>query len=619
MARGNLGPKLTPARIPAPTGGINTMDPGTELPPRDCLYAFNLIASEQGLRSRSGWAEWCTGLTGTIVNEVRVVMPFQGSSVGAHRLFATTDRGIYDVTSTTTSPVLVLAFASSSTISGWGVAAAVVTTGGHFLVYADEVNGLHYYSETTGAWAAYTSGSGAGQISGVDPAAIVSVTVWKNRLWLTQRDTAKAWYLDVGAIFGTATAFNFGQRFAHGGYLVGLYNWSTDGGSGLDTALVAIGAGGDVAIYLGTDPSSASTFGLKGVWFVGAVPAGRTVATDLGGDLMILSTLGAVPLSKLIIGNPVIDRTQYATGKIDTLFAQLASNSLNTRGWAMHTHPTDNAFLLLIPTTMGESTTQLAMSLVTRGWSRYRDLPLLCAAVWQGELWFGTKDGRVCRNNGVLDERLLSDPSSGTGVQWSVLTPFRGDATQKQVQSVRPIILADEASPTYAATVRYNFDTTEPDEPTPSADSSPGSWDYGLVWGTINVDAPVSSTSLSVTLGSDNDFPADDASILLNPGKATGEQIVDYDSWDGSVFTFTSTPTSNDHLIGELVYLSSPPDDDAGTWDVAIWGDDAPLASHGFRGAVGMGRDFAIALRGTALTRTVLVGIDVLYTSGGFL
>jgi hypothetical protein len=57
---------------------------------------------------------------------------------------------------------------------------------------------------------------------------------------------------------------------------------------------------------------------------------------------------------------------------------------------------------------------------------------------------------------------------------------------------------------------------------------------------------------------------------------------------------------------------------DAGVWDTALWSGEY-VASHEARGAVGMGVDMAIAARGTATSRTVLVGFDVAYTEGGFL
>jgi hypothetical protein len=56
---------------------------------------------------------------------------------------------------------------------------------------------------------------------------------------------------------------------------------------------------------------------------------------------------------------------------------------------------------------------------------------------------------------------------------------------------------------------------------------------------------------------------------------------------------------------------------DAGVWDDAEWTELA--ATQAPRGATGMGVDVAIALRGTAVSRTVVVGFDVVYTEGGVL
>jgi hypothetical protein len=57
---------------------------------------------------------------------------------------------------------------------------------------------------------------------------------------------------------------------------------------------------------------------------------------------------------------------------------------------------------------------------------------------------------------------------------------------------------------------------------------------------------------------------------------------------------------------------------DSAQWDAAIWaGDYQP--TQNVTGTVGMGVDVAIAIRGTSITRTVFVGTDVFFTTGGFL
>lgn len=617
MARKPIGTLDRPLRLAAPVGGMNSVSPGTQMPESDCIYAYNLIASDMGLVSRTGWREYVTGLTGNVDSRVRTTIPFHGSIGSANKLFAATDTGIWDVTSSTTSPSRVLAFANFGGDAGWGVAAAVVTTAGHFLLYADEVNGLHYYSESTGAWAAYATGSGTGQVTGVDPAAVVSVTVWKNRVWLTERNTAKAYYLDAGAIFGTATAFNFGGRLAHGGYLVGLFNWSTDGGSGLDTALVGIGSGGDVVIYIGTDPASAATFALKGVWFVGAIPAGRNVATDFGGDLLILSSLGLMPLARLIVGNVSTDSTQYATSKISNLFASLVAAGRQLRGWSVHTHPTDSALLIFVPVPGDTATIQLAMSTASHGWSRYRDIPMLSAAVWDGKLYFGTDDGRVCKNAGAVDSVTLADPAgSATPIQYSLLTRYQGSAANVQVQAIRPIILSGETDPLLSATAKYDWNTEEPDEPSGTTNSVSGNWDYGLVNGVVTRDAAASAVELEASRLSTNDFPAETGSVRVGEG-TIDDEVIAYSTWDGELFTLDD-PTVENHLTDETIRLVSAPDDTTGTWDNALWGG-AQRSSVRWRGACGAGKDFAIAIRGAAWSRTVLVGVDVALQAGGLL
>jgi hypothetical protein len=58
---------------------------------------------------------------------------------------------------------------------------------------------------------------------------------------------------------------------------------------------------------------------------------------------------------------------------------------------------------------------------------------------------------------------------------------------------------------------------------------------------------------------------------------------------------------------------------DVGTWDSSVWQSELGTADYRSKGSTGVGRDFAIALRGTANGRTVLVGMDVFFQVGGAL
>jgi hypothetical protein len=593
--------------IPAPIGGINTVDAGSDMPSKDCIYLYNMIAAEYGLRSRLGFAEWCTGLTGAGNNSVRTTIPFSGShkNGSTDRMFASTEAGIWDVTTPTVTPSKLVTFSTQTDDAGFGISCVASTPGGRFLLFTDEENGYYVWSESGASWthvasgvtqlwqpqtfytvgnqvvnggnvyvvASVTTGTSAssggptGTGTGItdagvvwnyvsaapthaigpsladqqagfaaNPANFAFVVVWKSRVWFVEKDTSRGWYLDVNSIFGTATSFDFGSRMRAGGPLSGLYNWSYDGGAGMDTLLVGVSTSGDIVIYQGTDPTSASTFGIVGTWSVGAVPYGRRIATDYGGDILVLSSLGVIPLSKLVIGDPIVDRTQYATAKIANLFSRLASSARTLQGWSLHIHPEDNALLICVPSANGQPTTQLAMSFATRGWSQYRDLPMLSAGSWNGKLYFGTTDGRVCQNTGYLDNVTLADPNAWSSVQWSLLTAYQNleNSRSKQVQTIRPSITSQTPNPIVSATAKYGFDLSEP--PPPAGATA------GIIPGT----------------------------------------------WDGA------------------------------TWDSTLWDGDF-VSNQPLSGGVGMGRDVAIAIRGSAISRTTLVGIDVQYTQGGLL
>lgn len=321
----------------------------------------------------------------------------------------------------------------------------------------------------------------------IDPEDFCAVTVWKSRLWFVERDSTRGWYMDVGSLYGTATSFDFGVKMRAGGSLSNLFNWSYDGGTGggLETYLVGISAAGDIVIYQGTDPSSADTFGLKGTWYCGGVPYGRRIAIDYGGDILILSLLGVVPLSKLVVGTPVEEQSQYKTRKIANLFSNLAKLYRNLQGWSIHQHPTDNALLICYPTMPGANTSQLAMSFATQGWSQYRNLPIVSGGVWAGQFYIGTADGRVCINDDYLDAVAPSTLNDATytiafvGVDWSFLTAFTngGNARQKQVAMLRPSLLSQLATPSVKVTAKYNFDTSEPSAPTGDGTGGAGTWD----------------------------------------------------------------------------------------------------------------------------------------------
>lgn len=462
--------------VPAPMGSINTIDAGGAMPAGDCILRFNMIPAEYGLRVRLGSKEWCTGLTG---GAVRCVLPFTASSPASNKVFATTSTGIWDVTSSSAAPTQVQAFGTTDATAGYGNSVVMVTAAGHFLVYCDESNGAFIYTESTGLWTALS-------VTGVTASSLVHVASFKNRLWFTEKASGRGWFLATNAIAGAATSQNFGARFKAGGELVGLYNWTYDGGAGIDDSLVAISSGGDVLVYQGTDPSSASTFGLKGVWNVGAVPAGRTIASDIGGDLLVMTRSGILPMSRLVLASTQGDQSQYATGKIANLWNKCMLTRSAYRGWQMVQSPEDATLIVIVPNGEAAASDQFVMSIHAKVWSQYRDLGMgNCAATYDGKVWYGTIDGKIRIMDGYTDGRTIADPTTTTPITYSLLTAFSnlGTPNQKRLHRVRPTFVSETAYPTYKVQARYRWSVSEADAPTAGVTGGASDWDTA-VWDT---------------------------------------------------------------------------------------------------------------------------------------
>jgi hypothetical protein len=545
-------PTIESKPIPAPMGGINAVDPLTAMPVTDARSLVNLVAKQSGLQTRTGSEEWCTGLTGASDNMVRTTMTFTGNSstkvfgCTSKGIYDVTDSstapsrlvtfgtqtgdagwGVWWVATTPAGRYLVYCdeenglYYWSESGSAWVQPVSGVTQAWAaqtaYAVGNQVVLGGNTYVCTTAGTSGTTgpTGTGTGKTDGTvvwtgsagvtanaigpsladqnlgytaNPANFVAGCNWKGRPFLVERGTSRAWYLDTNALFGTATSFDFGSRMRAGGPLRGLWNWSYDGGSGIDTLLVGISGAGDVVIYEGVNPNSANTFELKGCWSLGAVPYGRRIATDFGGELLALSMLGVVPLSKLVLGDSSLDLKQYATSKVGPLFAALAASVGSLPGWALDIHPADNALLVLVPTAAGANTTQLAMSFQTKGWSQYADLPMLSGAVLNGDFYFGSADGRVLKSTGAVDGVTLANPGAYSPIQCSGLTASQnlGNTRNKQIQMVRPVVLSGLASPYVEVVAKYGLDSTAIPQPSTPGTSGAG-WDSGLwdlaVWG----------------------------------------------------------------------------------------------------------------------------------------
>lgn len=467
-----------PTVFPAPLGGMDARVPLAVDSPNTCIWAINMVPNEYSMRVRKGWREWQEGMT----EEVRTVIPYVGRS-GTDRIFAATKDGIYECTTYAGTPSLKVAFTTKDADAGFGVYMSYVDESGDDLMfYADGSNGLFRYDPETNIWAQATGiQSRAGSFTTLDITKVVFVTVHKLRVWLIEKNANKAWYLPIRSAMGDATEYFFAQKFRAGGDLVGLYNWTIDGGQGRDDHLVAISRGGDVIPWTGEDPADTTTWTSTGTFNIGPVPYGHRVASEYGGELFVLSKYGVTTMSGLMAGMVIADPFTNVIGhKISRLLREDLKDYGNSPGWSIKFVTDIGSLLITMPKRSDGRYRQYVYNIATEGWGTWRDVPLLSGDSWQGALMIGDETGRLLRMDQNRDD-VQTDGSGGDPIEWFVLTSYnhlQAPAVFKRAKLVRCNFIA-ETEPLYKVSVHYDYTTTEP-EPASGSPTPVG----GSVWGT---------------------------------------------------------------------------------------------------------------------------------------
>lgn len=489
--------------MPSPVGG---MDARQNLARGDlnlCIYSYNLNASEYGLTVRDGYSRYQTEARTATGSPPRTLIPFAGDPEDGSkdRLYAANSEGIWDVSDEGAAPVQVVTFATESERSGYGVYAHYTTDAEEeILFYADAENGLYRYDASTDAWTVPTG------ITGVDVADINYIVVHKLRIWFGIKDSSTGYYLGVKAVAGAAAPFSFGSMFKHGGDLVGLYNWTIDGGDGLDDYLIAVSRGGDVIPFRGDDPED-TTWEAVGVYFIGQIPVGNKINADLGGELALLSEFGITSMSDLIRSSTARDPTG---GSLAYKIARLLRADLQTYGgqygWEMRYAAAQGQLIIKLPKKPdGQPDIQYMLTRTTGGWCIWRDLPMSCIDTWRGKTYFGSHEGNI-EQMGSPRDGIIPDTASGQPINFSLLTNFSTlgeDGLFKRCEMIRPSFTA-QVAPTYGTAARYDYQFDEsaapPIDPTPDGavwDSA--LWDDGL-WAS-SIFAAVTSVRGSLGMG----------------------------------------------------------------------------------------------------------------------
>lgn len=350
---------------------------------------------------------------------VETVAIWQGPS--SSKMLAFGGGAVWDVTS---NAAATLSYPETHASNRWQWCAHTTSAGSYIFCVNGSDDVLHFNGST---WAVPA-------ITGITESDAISVISHKKRLWFVMKDSTKGAYLATEAIAGAATEFQFGSLFTKGGYLQALATWTRDGGAGADDFLVAISSRGQAAVYQGTDPASANTWELVGVFDV-PPPIGRRCFTRYGADLLLLTLEGVFPLSTLLS----VDQSQMGrvaiTDNIAPDFNSNARSYSSNWGWEVAVYPRGTRLIVNIPTTEGSVSKQSVMNTLSGAWCEYDSHNATCWAVYNDALYFGAAGGAVYQaDTGSAD---IDTPITATGQ--AAYNAF-GSANLKRFSMIRPLV-----------------------------------------------------------------------------------------------------------------------------------------------------------------------------------
>lgn len=312
----------------------------------------------------------------------------------------------------------------------------------------------------------------ASAITGVNTDDLSYVWSFKNRVFFVQKETLDAWYLASDAVAGAATKFPMGGVFQRGGSLLFGASWSLDAGDGLSAQCIFVTTEGEVAVYAGGGPAD---WTLAGVYRIGK-PLGKKGFIRAGGDLVIATDVGFVPLSQAIQRDYAALSPSAVSFPIEEAWNEAVTNR-SSEEWHCEVWPANQMVVVAPPTVTGTSAEMYIANARTGAWGKYTGWHATCLEIFQNRMFFGSLHGKIYEANVTgLDDGVTYTSN------YVPLFSDMGAVSLKTASLVRNVLRApypvnDQVS------MQLDFTITLPPAPDAAIISDASSWGAGI-WGT---------------------------------------------------------------------------------------------------------------------------------------
>lgn len=375
---------------PPPTGGWDTESNIAQMPKENAVILDNWFPDSSEVIVRRGFESFSTGMAG----DVETLMSYEPEG-GSRKLFAANAGKIYSIGA---GGAVGAAAASGFTNNRWQYV-NIGTSGGRYLFACNGADTPQIYD---GASFADTG------LTGPTVDNVIWCNLHQTRLWIGEVGKLTAWYGAPNAITGAFSEFPLYGVATLGGYLMGMVTWSRDSGAGQDDVAVFITSEGEAIVYSGTDPSSASTWALVGVFRIGK-PIGRRFFIKAGADAVVVTEDGFVSLASILYLDRTQSRKAAVSRQINKAVNAAVQSSSDNFGWQPILYPRGTMLLVNIPLD-GLTSHQYVFNTLTGKPCRFTGQNANCWAVYDDNLYFGGKDGKVYKaDTGTSDNSMAID------------------------------------------------------------------------------------------------------------------------------------------------------------------------------------------------------------------
>jgi hypothetical protein len=398
-----------------------------------------------------------------------IISGFEYLSGSVAKMYAANATTLYDVTGTL--PVQV----KSGQASGNYCASQMANASGDYLMVVNDAGDFPLRFDGT-TWTTLNGGQITGGPAGGTGQGLTYVWKYRNRWFFIGASSMNAYYLGLNSVQGALSLIPLSGAATKGGKLLFGATWSIDAGDGIDDKCVFCTDQGELLIFSGSDPSNAATWKQEGRYQVSA-PMGMNAHMPIGGDLLIATVDGIVPVSQAITKDAGQLELAALTRTIKPMWRDEVA-AKRSWAWTMRKWDEYGGVFVTWPGGAPGARYCAAANNVTGAWCRFVGWDATCFMKIRADMFFGTQAGIVMQ----ADRTGYDDgvPYVATLVGgWEMFGAQANTVTWRQARASFLSSAGQPFQPQLDATTDYEIVVPPP----PSAGPDPGLaevWDQGL-------------------------------------------------------------------------------------------------------------------------------------------